>query len=189
MGRMEEIWGGDCLEFKPERWISNKGELGDVSPYRFTAFNAGPRACIGKELAMVEMKAVGAAVIWNYSLQVVENHPILPSNSIVLHMKHGLKFVLFTWPDAYKRPFSWPKSRDYAWFKNLPFKKLCEVKKTHNWVRLEGDLLVFPDGGTSFRKGVKGYVDEIKRFVPLRSGSIRTVLDVGCGVSYELLLV
>ncbi|KAB5525070.1 hypothetical protein DKX38_022819 [Salix brachista] len=91
MGRMEEIWGGDCLEFKPERWISNKGELGDVSPYRFTAFNAGPRACIGKELAMVEMKAVGAAVIWNYSLQVVENHPILPSNSIVLHMKHGLK--------------------------------------------------------------------------------------------------
>ncbi|KAJ6410301.1 hypothetical protein OIU84_007117 [Salix udensis] len=91
MGRMEEIWGGDCLEFKPERWISNKGELGDVSPYKFTAFNAGPRACIGKELAMVEMKAVGAAVIWNYSLQVVENHPILPSNSIVLHMKHGLK--------------------------------------------------------------------------------------------------
>ncbi|KAF9667954.1 hypothetical protein SADUNF_Sadunf15G0076700 [Salix dunnii] len=91
MGRMEEIWGEDCLEFKPERWISNKGELVDVSPYKFTAFNAGPRACIGKELAMVEMKAVGAAVIWNYSLQVVENHPILPSNSIVLHMKHGLK--------------------------------------------------------------------------------------------------
>jgi hypothetical protein len=39
---------------------------------------------------MVEMKAVGAAVIWNYSLQVVEDHPILPANSIVLHMKHGL---------------------------------------------------------------------------------------------------
>ena len=92
-------------------------------------------------------------------------------------------------PAAYKRPFSWPKSRDYAWFKNLPFKKLSEVKKTQNGVRLKGDLLVFPDGGTSFRKGVKGYVDEIKRFVPLRSGSVRTVLDVGCGVSYELHLV
>lgn len=87
-------------------------------------------------------------------------------------------------PAGYKRPFSWPKSRDYAWFKNLPFKELSEVKKTQNWVRLEGDLLVFPGGGTSFRKGVKGYVDEIKRFVPLKSGSIRTVLDVGCGVSY-----
>ncbi|KAJ6294169.1 hypothetical protein OIU76_022286 [Salix suchowensis] len=50
MGRMEEIWGGDCLEFKPERWISNKGELGDVSPYKFTAFNAGPRAYYDMEL-------------------------------------------------------------------------------------------------------------------------------------------
>lgn len=86
-------------------------------------------------------------------------------------------------PAGYKRPFSWPKSRDYAWFKNLPFKELSEVKKTQNWVRLEGDLLVFPGGGTSFRKGVKGYVDEIKRFVPLKCGSIRTVLDVGCGVA------
>ncbi|KAI5562802.1 hypothetical protein POPTR_015G086900v4 [Populus trichocarpa] len=90
MGRMEEIWGADCLEFKPERWISNNGEIIHISPYKFIAFNAGPRTCIGKDLAMVEMKAVGAAVIWNYSLQVVEDHPILPANSIVLHMKHGL---------------------------------------------------------------------------------------------------
>ncbi|KAJ6760818.1 PROMASTIGOTE SURFACE ANTIGEN PROTEIN PSA [Salix purpurea] len=84
MGRMEEIWGADFLEFKPERWISNKGELGDVLPYKFTAFNAGPRACIGKELAMVEMKAVGAAVIWNYSVQ----------SSLDFHQKHHLFIIL-----------------------------------------------------------------------------------------------
>ncbi|KAG5242085.1 methyltransferase [Salix suchowensis] len=63
-------------------------------------------------------------------------------------------------PDAYKRPFHGQRAGTTL-----------------------GDSLVFPDGGTSFRKGVKGYVDEIKRFVPLRSGSIRTVLDVGCGVA------
>ncbi|XP_065867865.1 probable methyltransferase PMT19 [Euphorbia lathyris] len=86
-------------------------------------------------------------------------------------------------PDGYKKPFLWPKSRDFAWFKNVPFKKLSVFKKSQNWVRLEGELLVFPGGGTSFKKGVKGYVEEIGRLVPLKSGTIRTVLDVGCGVA------
>jgi len=27
----------------------------------------------------------------NYHFQVVEDHPIIPSVSVVLHMKHGLK--------------------------------------------------------------------------------------------------
>ncbi|WCJ41458.1 S-adenosyl-L-methionine-dependent methyltransferases superfamily protein [Euphorbia peplus] len=85
-------------------------------------------------------------------------------------------------PDGYRKPFSWPKSRGVAWFKNVPFKKLSEFKKSQNWVRLEGELLVFPGGGTSFKNGVKGYVEEIGKLVPLKSG-IRTVLDVGCGVA------
>ncbi|XP_062144873.1 probable methyltransferase PMT19 isoform X1 [Alnus glutinosa] len=86
-------------------------------------------------------------------------------------------------PAGYRRPFPWPKSRDYAWFKNVPFPGLTEYKKSQNWVRLQGDRFVFPGGGTSFPKGVKGYVDEIKQVVPLKSGNIRTVLDIGCGVA------
>lgn len=90
---------------------------------------------------------------------------------------------------GYRRPFAWPKSRDYAWFNNVPFPKLTESKKSQNWVRLEGQRLVFPGGGTSFTKGVKGYVEAINRIVPLKSGFIRTVLDVGCGVRLILLLL
>lgn len=86
-------------------------------------------------------------------------------------------------PKGYRRPFPWPKSRDYAWFNNVPFPKLSVYKKSQNWVRVEGDRLVFPGGGTSFPKGVKDYVDEIRRVVPLKSGNIRTALDVGCGVA------
>lgn len=88
-------------------------------------------------------------------------------------------------PDGYKRPFLWPKSKDFAWFKNVPFPKLTVYKKSQNWVRLERDKFVFPGGGTSFPMGVKGYVDQIKQVLPLKSGSIRTVLDVGCGVSFS----
>ncbi|GAU16542.1 hypothetical protein TSUD_167730, partial [Trifolium subterraneum] len=50
---------------------------------------------------------------------------------------------------------------------------------------LDGDHFVFPGGGTSFPDGVQGYVHDLKSLLPvnLESGSIRTVLDVGCGVS------
>ncbi|OAY33246.1 alkane hydroxylase MAH1 [Manihot esculenta] len=92
MGRMRSIWGDDCLEFKPERWISERGRIIQQSPYKFLAFNAGPRTCLGKEIAFTEMKAIAAVVIHNYKIEVVEEHPVAPnSTSIILHMKHGMK--------------------------------------------------------------------------------------------------
>ncbi|CAL5347858.1 unnamed protein product [Camellia sinensis] len=86
-------------------------------------------------------------------------------------------------PVRYRRQFPWPKSRDFAWFNNVPFPSLTVFKKSQNWVRLEGDRLVFPGGGTSFVNGAKGYINEINQIVPLKSGNIRTVLDTGCGVA------
>ncbi|CAL9753995.1 unnamed protein product [Musa acuminata subsp. burmannicoides] len=86
-------------------------------------------------------------------------------------------------PPGYRAPLHWPASRDRAWFANVPSTKLSEAKKDQNWVRVEGNWLVFPGGGTSFIKGVKWYVAEMAKQVPLRSGEIRTVLDIGCGVA------
>ncbi|XP_061367632.1 probable methyltransferase PMT19 isoform X2 [Gastrolobium bilobum] len=45
--------------------------------------------------------------------------------------------------------------------------------------------LPWPQSGTSFPEGVKGYVDALNRLlpVPLESGVIRTALDVGYGVA------
>ncbi|XP_038706296.1 alkane hydroxylase MAH1-like [Tripterygium wilfordii] len=91
MGRMKSIWGEDCLEFKPERWISERGTVKHQPSYRFMAFNAGPRTCLGKEVAFTQMKVVAADIIHNYQIEVVKGHPVAPSASIILHMKHGLK--------------------------------------------------------------------------------------------------
>lgn len=91
MGRMEEIWGNDCLEFKPERWISEKGCIVHVSSYKFTAFHAGPRNCLGKDKALIEMKMVASAVIGNYHVKIAQGQPVSPRNSIILDMKYGLK--------------------------------------------------------------------------------------------------
>ncbi|XP_065880053.1 alkane hydroxylase MAH1-like [Euphorbia lathyris] len=95
MGRMKEIWGEDCLEFKPERWISESGGIKHQPSYKFTAFNAGPRTCLGKNLAFLQMKSVVCAVLWNYSLHFTENQNVYPSSSILLHPKNGLKVRFF----------------------------------------------------------------------------------------------
>ena len=91
MGRMEDIWGPDCLEFKPERWISEGGGIVHLPSYKFIAFNAGPRICLVKEMAFIQMKIVAIAIICNYHIQVVECHLVSPNSSVILHMRHGLK--------------------------------------------------------------------------------------------------
>ncbi|PIN26869.1 Cytochrome P450 CYP4/CYP19/CYP26 subfamily [Handroanthus impetiginosus] len=91
MGRMESIWGKDCLEFKPERWISECGTIKHEPSYKFLAFNAGPRTCLGREVAFIQMKVVAATMIHNYQVCVVEGHRVAPNCSIILYMKDGLK--------------------------------------------------------------------------------------------------
>ncbi|KAL8461927.1 hypothetical protein ACS0TY_033125 [Phlomoides rotata] len=91
MGRMESIWGKDCLEFKPGRWISEVGRIKVEPSFKFTAFNAGPRSCLGKDMSFIQMKIVAAAVISRFRITVVEAHPISPRTSVILHMKQGFK--------------------------------------------------------------------------------------------------
>nr|XP_015879106.3 alkane hydroxylase MAH1-like [Ziziphus jujuba var. spinosa] len=51
---VKETWGEDCLEFKPERWISCDGkEIVNVPAYKFTAYNAGPQSCLSKGMSFI----------------------------------------------------------------------------------------------------------------------------------------
>lgn len=58
LGRMRAVWGEDATEFKPERWVSESGGLRHAPSFKFLSFNAGPRTCPGKQLAMTLMKTV-----------------------------------------------------------------------------------------------------------------------------------
>ncbi|XP_048503099.1 LOW QUALITY PROTEIN: alkane hydroxylase MAH1 [Beta vulgaris subsp. vulgaris] len=91
MGRMKAIWGENCSKFQPERWISNQGKIKHEPSYKFLAFNAGPRTCLGKEIAFTQMKMIAATLIHNFHFQVVEDDNIYPDVSVILHMKHGFK--------------------------------------------------------------------------------------------------
>ncbi|KAF5335214.1 hypothetical protein D9757_011663 [Collybiopsis confluens] len=60
----QEIWN-DPEAFRPERWLEGK----ELHPY-LLSFGKGPRACIGKNLAYMEMTLVIAAILLKYEVEV-----------------------------------------------------------------------------------------------------------------------
>ncbi|KAL6842290.1 hypothetical protein ACP4OV_027938 [Aristida adscensionis] len=93
LGRMESVWGEDCHEYRPERWLADDGggaKLRYVPSYKFLAFNSGPRMCLGKDIAIMQMKTIAAAVVWNFDVEVLEGQSIEPKLSCILRMKNGL---------------------------------------------------------------------------------------------------
>ncbi|XP_072984116.1 cytochrome P450 86B1-like [Typha latifolia] len=101
MGRMESIWGPDCRDYKPERWLRD-GRFMSESAYKFTAFNGGPRLCLGKDFAYYQMKFAAASILHRYHVKVVDNHPVAPKMALTMYMKHGLKVTLTRRDEALK---------------------------------------------------------------------------------------
>ncbi|KAL9373542.1 hypothetical protein Peur_033162 [Populus x canadensis] len=91
MGRMESIWGKNCRDFVPERWLEN-GIYRQESPFKFPVFNAGPRMCLGKDMAYIQMKSIAASVIERFEIDA-QNKEKCPDHllSLTLRMKGGLQ--------------------------------------------------------------------------------------------------
>nr|KYP71105.1 Cytochrome P450 94A1 [Cajanus cajan] len=71
MGRMEEIWGLDCCEFRPERWLK-EGVFCPQNPFKYPVFQAGMRVCLGKEMALMELKSVAISLLRRFHIQLLE---------------------------------------------------------------------------------------------------------------------
>ncbi|XWS40595.1 hypothetical protein CRYUN_Cryun17cG0009200 [Craigia yunnanensis] len=98
MGRMEALWGKDWYEFRPSRWfiepIYQGGPLKKVCPYKFPVFQAGPRVCLGKEMAFIQMKYVVASILRQFEIKpVVSEKPVFVP-LLTAHMAGGLKVVI-----------------------------------------------------------------------------------------------
>ncbi|CAJ2657588.1 unnamed protein product [Trifolium pratense] len=90
MGRMSSIWGEDAEEFRPERWINN-GIFQPESPFKFVAFHAGPRMCLGKDFAYRQMKIVAMAILHFFKFKLangIEN--VTYKVMFTLHLDKGL---------------------------------------------------------------------------------------------------
>lgn len=66
------IWGDDAVEFKPDRFLGEpSSELKAATQYtlwaHLLAFGGGTRSCIGYKFAIMEMKALLARLVLDYT--------------------------------------------------------------------------------------------------------------------------
>jgi cytochrome P450 len=98
MGRMEALWGKDWYEFKPDRWfdesvgeVDNNGVLKVVSPYKFSVFQAGPRVCLGKDMAFIQMQYVVASILNRFEFKPVSVDQPIFVPFLTAYMAGGFK--------------------------------------------------------------------------------------------------
>ncbi|KAJ5168628.1 uncharacterized protein N7482_004222 [Penicillium canariense] len=71
---MAEIWGEDVEEFKPDRWL----KLTPRQKLCFNPFSYGPRACVGQNVAIMELQLIIGTLFHRYEFalyqSVLESH-------------------------------------------------------------------------------------------------------------------
>lgn len=84
MGRSENLWGADWPSFNPERWLSKNGDTGKVTltlrdSFSYPEFHAGPRACMGKDMAIWKMNTVAAGILKKFHVMSALKEGVEPN--------------------------------------------------------------------------------------------------------------
>ncbi|KAL7585091.1 hypothetical protein Lser_V15G42207 [Lactuca serriola] len=96
MGRMSYIWGDDAEDFKPERWLNDNGIFQPESPFKFVAFHAGPRICLGRDFSYRQMKIMSIALLRFFRFILFdETKKVNYRTMFTLHIDGGLHLVAF----------------------------------------------------------------------------------------------
>ncbi|KAI8615375.1 cytochrome P450 [Chytriomyces sp. MP71] len=88
MGRTEAIWGFDAKQFRPERWLEMEKQ---PSPFDYPVFHAGPRVCLGKQMAELEIVYVMVELVRKFDFEVLDPASVGYVTAVTLPIKNGLK--------------------------------------------------------------------------------------------------
>eukprot|EP00656_Telonema_subtile_P034858 TRINITY_DN38881_c0_g1_i2.p1 TRINITY_DN38881_c0_g1~~TRINITY_DN38881_c0_g1_i2.p1 ORF type:complete len:521 (-),score=115.10 TRINITY_DN38881_c0_g1_i2:153-1715(-) len=90
MGRDARHWK-DPEMFEPSRWLTDTGSFSDASAFVFPAFNCGPRICLGKNLAYMEVKLLTTKLLGVFEFEQPEDgHDGSYFATITMPMNKGL---------------------------------------------------------------------------------------------------
>ena len=89
VNKSETLWGPDAAKFNPSRWLlsddesrSAMGKLEEIKGYKhILTFGSGPRTCLGKNFALLEVKVRCCCLIFSFQ------GPLL---SVLTHLAGGL---------------------------------------------------------------------------------------------------
>ncbi|KAL6008019.1 hypothetical protein ACLOJK_033525 [Asimina triloba] len=96
MGRMKFLWGDDAEVFRPERWIGADGNFRPESPFKFTAFQAGPRICLGREFAYRQMKIFMAVLLRYFRFKLADENMVAKYKiTLTLQFHAGLQVLAY----------------------------------------------------------------------------------------------
>lgn len=78
---------------EPERFLPQRWETIDPSPYEYSPFSVGPRMCIGATFALFEMKIVLALLLQRVRLELPANAEVNRAGFITTQPRDGLKML------------------------------------------------------------------------------------------------
>lgn len=94
MGRCTQLWGDDAETFNPERWL---GPDVPKQPdyFKFTAFQAGKRRCLGMDMAYLEAKTILAIMLPKYKFSIAPGTTVEANQrNVTLPVLNGLRVVV-----------------------------------------------------------------------------------------------
>ncbi|PHU22925.1 hypothetical protein BC332_08032 [Capsicum chinense] len=95
MGRMKSLWGDDAEDFRPERWFDENDCFQQESPFKFTAFQAGPIICLVKEFAYRQMMIFSTVLLGTFRFKMGDEHRRVKYRTMLtLHIDGGFIFLL-----------------------------------------------------------------------------------------------
>ncbi|AYV77733.1 MAG: CYP86A7 [Edafosvirus sp.] len=89
INRLESLWGKDMDEFIPERWMKETN-ITNISSYRFPTFNGGTRLCLGKSMALSEIKILTCMLLNKFRFTRTDDKKLDYNIGILLSIKNGL---------------------------------------------------------------------------------------------------